>query len=207
MATKKDKTMLPRKVTLRLSLRKHLQQAPIVLETRGGAGEIRRRVYADVVRGAVLDSDIGNCEGLARARPGWAVYETKHPDVAIAEGLAGELPVNLLDVDAVGEPWPVLEAFFSSERVRVNELAIAVTDGLRQKIRLTGGWQVHSMRRAVEIWGNQGVNDNYLDVCRWKLEQLAARQRYQLNGWTGYHCGANDDFTHYAAVLTRPGGS
>lgn len=189
---------------MRISLRKRLGAEPVILETRGGAGEIFRRVYADVGRGAVLDGDVGHCEALARDRPSWAVYETKQPEAAIGEGLARELPITLLDVDAIGEPWPVLEAFFSSERVRLHELAIAVSDGLRQKIRLSGGWQVHSMRRAVEIWGNAGVHESYLDVCRWKLEQLAARQRYTITGWTGYHCGPNDDFTHYAAVLTRP---
>lgn len=123
---------------------------------------------------------------------------------ALESGLAAHLDVNLIDVDPYGEPWPTLEAFFTSERPRTQILGIAVNDGLRQKLRLQGGWAVRSMRQAVERWGNAQLYEKYLEVCRWKIEQLAALQRYRVTHWTGYHCGAGDDMTHYAAVLARP---
>jgi hypothetical protein len=199
----KDNTTLARKISLRISLRKRFAATPVILETHGGFGEIFKRVYADVSIGAVLETDLEKCETLARQRPTWSVYQAR-AEWAIGEGAAAHLPVTLLDVDPYGEPWPVLEAFFSSERERTDFLAVVVNDGLRQKIGLTGGWDVQSMRRAVERWGNAGVNEHYLEVCRWKLEQVAARQRYRITHWTGYHCGDKDDMTHYAAVLERP---
>lgn len=198
----KDNTTLQRKAALRHSLRKQFEQAPVVLETHGGYGEIFKRVYADVARGAVFETDLAKAEVLAHQRPSWSVYQCKAEE-AIADGAAAHLPVTLLDVDPYGEPWPTIEAFFQSERERTPFLAIAVNDGLRQKLRLQGGWHVASMRRAVELWGNAQLHAKYLEVCRWKLEQLASVQRYKLTHWTGYHCGALDDMTHYGAVFER----
>lgn len=183
-------------------MRKRLEAAPVILETHGGYGEVWKRVYADCARGAVIETDLGKCETLARQRPTWSVYQAR-AEWAIGEGAAGFLPVTLLDVDPYGEPWPVLDAFFASERERPAVIGIAVNDGLRQKLRLQGGWNVHSMREAVERFGNAALHEKYLDVAKWKLEQLAARQRYRLAAWTGYHCGFLDDMTHYAAVLQR----
>ena len=121
----------------------------------------------------------------------------------IEDGLGSHLACNFLDVDPYGEPWPTIDAFFNSERPRPQRMAIAVNDGLRQKLRLQGGWTVHSMRGAMERFGNAKCNEKYLDVCRWKLEQIVARQRYRLTHWTGYYSGANSDMTHYAAILEK----
>jgi hypothetical protein len=159
-------------------------------------------VYPQVSAGVVFELDQVKAEHLCRQRPSWSVYQGK-AERAIEEGAGAHLAVNLVDVDPYGEPWPALEAFFSSERPRVERLGIAVNDGLRQKLRLQGGWAVRSLRQAVEKWGNAQLFERYLEVCRWKLEQLGARQDYRLTHWTAYHCGHDDDMTHYAAVLER----
>jgi len=134
------------------------------------------------------------------------VYQAK-AEPSIEAGAAAHLPITLLDVDPYGEPWPTIEAFFTSDRPRPQRIGIAVNDGLRQKLRLQGGWSVHSMRRAVEKFGNAGLFDKYLDVARWKIEQLAALRDYRVTHWTGYYCGFQNDMTHYACVLERSASS
>jgi hypothetical protein len=205
--TQKDNTTLQRKAALRLSLLRRFapDSPPVVLETHGGLGEIFKRVYTSVARGAVFETDLAKVEVLARQRPTWCVYQAK-AEPSLAEGAAAHLPISMLDVDPYGEPWPTIEAFFASERERGPVLVLAVNDGLRQKLRLQGAWHVASMRQAVERWGNGPMHAKYLEVCRWKLEQLAAMQRYRVSHWTGYHCGFNDDMTHYGAVLVRERG-
>jgi hypothetical protein len=185
-------------------LRKRLPESISVLETHGGYGDVYKRVYTDVNDGIVLDTDLGKCEVLARQRPSWSVYQAR-AEWALSQGAGAHLAVDLLDVDPYGEPWPTIEAFFSSDRPRPKQLAIAVNDGLRQKLRLQGGWNVRSLRQAVERWGNAALHEDYLEVAKWKLEQLALLARYRLTHWTGYYCGFNDDMTHYAAVFQRRG--
>ena len=179
---------------------KHLPPTPVILETHGGLGEVFRRVYASHPAGVVFEVDASKAETLCNQRPTWSVYQGK-VEPALEAGIGGHVCVGLLDVDPYGEPWPTLDAFFRSSRPRASVLGVAVNDGLRQKLRLKGGWHVGSMRQAVEKWGNGPLHDRYLEVCRWKLEQLAALQRYRVTHWTGYYCGFGDDMTHYAAVL------
>lgn len=198
----KDNSTLNRKVALRISLLKHLAQPPVILETHGGRGRVFDRVYPSVLQGMVFEVDPAKAEYLSHQRPSWSVYQGKC-EQALEDGLGAHLAINLIDCDPYSEPWPALEAFFLSERPRPARIAIAVNDGLRQKLRLQGGWSVHSLRQAVEKWGNAALCDQYLAVCRWKLEKLAALQDYRLTHWTGYHCGAHDDMTHYAAILER----
>jgi hypothetical protein len=198
----KDNTTLSRKVALRISLLRHLALEPVILETHGGLGKVFERVYPDVKRGIVFETDQTKAEHLCRQRPSWSVYQAK-AEASLEGGAGAHLAVNLIDCDPYGEPWPSLDAFFSSDRPRVERIGIAVNDGLRQKLRLQGGWAVHSMRQAVEKWGNAQLCERYLEVCRWKLEQIVARQDYALTHWTGYHCGNNGDMTHYAGIFTR----
>lgn len=198
----KDNTTLHRKVALRVSLLKRLGSVPVVLESHGGLGRVFERAYPMVRAGLVFELDQAKAEHLTHQRPTWSVYQGKC-EQAIADGAGAHLPINLVDCDPYGEPWPALESFFTSERPRPLQLAVAVNDGLRQKLRLQGGWSVRSLRQAVEKWGNAALFERYLEVCRWKLEQLGALQDYRLTHWTGYHCGANDDMTHYAAILER----
>lgn len=197
-----DNTTLGQKVALRISLQKRLRLPLVVMETHGGNGRVFERAYPTVQQGVVFEMDQAKAEHLAQQRPTWSVYQGKC-EPAIEDGLGSHLPCNFLDVDPYGEPWPAIDAFFQSERPRPEQLAIAVNDGLRQKLRLQGGWSVRSMRQAVERFGNAKLHGQYLEVCRWKLEGMARRMDYELTHWTGYHCGANDDMTHYAAIFER----
>lgn len=200
--TQHDNTTLQRKAALRVSLLKSLQASPVILETHGGLGRVWERVYADVPTGIAFEIDATKVDALARQRPTWSVYEGR-AEGALQAGVGAHLEVNLIDVDPYGEPWPTIEAFFQSERPRVPRLGLVVNDGLRQKLRLQGGWSVRSLRQAVELWGNGPLYDKYLDVAKWKVQQLAARQSYRITSWTAYHCGDQNDMTHYAAILER----
>lgn len=198
----KENSTLGRKVALRISLLKRLPASPVILETHGGKGRVFERTYPHVKQGIVFELDQSKTELLARQRPTWAVYQGKS-EASLEVGIGAHLLVNFLDVDPFGECWPTLDAFFNSERPRADVLAVAVNDGLRQKLRLQAGWHVRSMRQAIEKWGNAGIFERYLQVCEWKLQQIAARQQYALTHWTGYYCGDQGDMTHFGAILER----
>lgn len=198
----KENSTLGRKVALRISLLKRLPVSPVILETHGGKGRVFERAYPHVKQGVVFELDQAKTEALAHQRPTWAVYQGKS-EASIEAGVGAHLTVNFLDVDPFGESWPVLEAFFSSERPRADVMAIAVNDGLRQKLRLQAGWHVRSMRQAIEKWGNAGLFDRYTEVCEWKLRQIVARQGYAITHWAAYYCGEQGDMTHFGAMLER----
>jgi hypothetical protein len=198
---KKDNTTLDRKASLRYSLLKKIS-LPVVLETHAGLGQIWKRVYAEIPQGIAFEEKAAKAERLAVQRPTWSVYESDCIK-SLAAGVGAHLAVNLVDVDPYGEPWKVLQAFFGSERPRPARLGIVVNDGVRMKLKLTGGWDVETLRPAVEHFGNSTMYPEYLTVARWNLERLAAPLRYELTDWTGYYCGHGDCMTHYAAVLER----
>jgi hypothetical protein len=160
------------------------------------------RCYAHLPFGVVIEKDRRKATRLAMTRPTWAVYEADS-ECALTAGVAGVWPVSFLDCDPYGSPWEVLEAFFQSERERSDRLAVAVNDGLRQKLRLGGGWNVHCLREMVERYGNERMHDEYTEVCREMLANMAAVQGYAITHWTAYYCGASDQMTHYGAVLER----
>lgn len=199
---KKDNSTFQRKATLRLSALKELNESPVIMETHGGAGKLFGACYFNVPTGVVFESDPAKVDVLAKQRPTWRVYEADS-EAAISAGIASDLPINLLDCDPYGQPWPVFEAFFGSERERPKRLVVVVNDGLRQKLQTGSGWSVDSMREATEQYGTQGLFENYLQICKDKLKQIAAQAEYSLSRWTGYYCGAHQAMTHYAAVFNR----
>jgi hypothetical protein len=199
---KKDNSTFHRKATLRLSALKELTEPPVILETHGGAGKLFDACYYDFKAGVVFENDPVKVTALARQRSTWRVFESDS-EKAIAAGVAGDMPINFVDCDPYGQPWPVLEAFFASDRERANRLVIVVNDGLRQKLQTGSGWSVDSMREACEQYGTQGLFENYLAICKGKLKQIAAQAEYSLSRWTGYYCGAHNAMTHYAALFNR----
>ena len=70
----KDNTTLARKVLLRKNLLKELDDAPVILETHGGYGEVWKKVYSNIKRGIVFEKNPKKAEALAKQRPSWAVY-------------------------------------------------------------------------------------------------------------------------------------
>ena len=198
----KDNTTLQKKIALRRALRPLLSEPMVILETHGGVGSVYHRVYAEVQTGIVFETDDRKAEYLARQRPAWSVYQA---DVtpALAANVGAHLCINWLDLDPYGDPWPTLDAFFESDRPRADTLILAVNDGLRQKLQMTGGWTSHSLEGVVRKYGNSALYHNYLDVCQELVASKAAQQGYSLRRWTGYYAGAAQHMTHYGAMLSR----
>jgi hypothetical protein len=82
-------------------------------------------------------------------------------------------------------------------------MLVVVNDGLRQKLKMNGGWTVKSLRDLVERYGNDALYDNYLEFCQLLLEEITAQRGYRLCRWAGYYTGHAQQMTHYAAVLER----
>lgn len=198
---KQDNSTLRLKVQLRRNALREISD-PVVMETHGGWGRIFECCYRQLPTGVVFEKLPEKAARLAAQRPTWAVYEA---DVvrALASGVGAHLPVNFLDLDPYGEPWPAIAAFFSSARPFAPRLALVVNDGLRQKLRMNGGWHVASLERAVARRGNAALYRDYLDVCRELVAEQAAKAGYAIKRWAGYYCGAHQNMTHYAAVLER----
>lgn len=174
---------------------------PVILETHGGLGKLYSRCYSSIPDGVVFEKNSDKSSVLARQRPTWAVYEADCIS-AMAAGVGGHLPVNFVDFDPYGEPWPAMDAFFEGLKPTVPRLVLVVNDGLRQKLKLTGGWDVESMGPVVERIGNH-CHEGYLEICKELVKEKAAKAGYALRRWTGYYCGFREQMTHYAAVLER----
>lgn len=197
----KDNSTLALKVSLRRNALKEIGE-PVVMETHGGFGRIYDRCYYGLEEGVVFEQKPDKAAALALQRPGWAVYETDCV-MALTAGIGNHLPVNFIDLDPYGEPWPVLDAFLGSKRVFPQRLAVVVNDGLRQKVKMNGGWDVGSMAGAVAKWGASQMYKNYLAICREMLEEKAGQRGYTLTRWAGYYCGHAKQMTHYAAILEK----
>lgn len=196
---KKDNSTFRRKVELRLRLLKEIEE-PVVMETHGGYGAVWKKCYMSAPDGVVFETDEKKVEVLAKQRPEWAVYQADCI-TSLASGVGEHLAINFLDVDPYGDPWPVVDAFFRSNRPRPDCMAVAVNDGLRQKVRMGGGWDVDSLAAAVEKYGASVMHDNYLEVCAEMLQEKAGQCGYSLTRWAGYYCGHADQMTHYGAVF------
>ena len=90
---------------------------------------------------------------------------------------------------------------------------MVATDGLIQKTKLGGAWDVDYLRDAVARYGNENVYDMYLTICQELLEQFSSPVGYRVDKWTAYsnrkdhdgHVGdqPGDNVVHWAAVLER----
>lgn len=199
----RDNSTLNLKTSLRRNVLTELGAPAVVCETHGGYGHIYERCYRAAAGGVVFEKDAAKAEFLARQRPAWAVYECDST-AALAAGVGGHLPINLLDLDPYGEPWPVLDAFLAGHGERLPDVwGLAANDGLRQVAANGKAWQTHSLQEAVQVWGSSQMHARYLEVCRWMVEQKAGRLGFKLARWAGYYCGAGQGMTHYAAILVR----
>lgn len=201
-ADKKDNSTFERKAALRARALMYLKVPPVVMETHGGFGKIFQRCYRHLPQGIVFESDETKSAALAGQRPTWAVYECAC-EPALAAGVGSHLEVNFLDLDPYGEPWEAVTNYFGSKRPFASRMIVVVNDGLRQKLRMQGGWVVKSMQHIVRKEGNGWLYKNYLEISRDLLAEKAARQGYKLSLWNGYYTGAGQSMTHYAAVLDR----
>jgi len=197
---KKDNSTLNYKISLR---RWAVERQPpaFVLETHGGVGRLYEACYSKC-GGVVFEKDARKAEFLAVQRPTWAVYENDSAKAICAGALKSYDPFDLVDCDPYGQPWEVLQGVFRSGRL-ADDCAIVVNDGLRQKLRVKGGWAVESMAPIVAKYGNDRLFDHYLAICREMLEGLCVVSGHAVVEWRGYYCGYHDDMTHYAAILKR----
>lgn len=200
----KDNSTFRQKAALRRVALKRLADlgvsAPVVLETHGGSGRLFDACYAHLDSGAVFEKDPTKSARLGRQRPTWAVYEADCIE-ALAAGAGRHLQIDLLDVDPYGDCWPVLDAFLTSDRPFAPVMALAVNDGLRQKLAI-GAWDVASMQDMVLRYGNK-LHDRYLEICLELLEEKAARAGYDVDHFAGYYTGHGKNMTHFLAVLRR----
>lgn len=185
---------------MRLRLLREIEQ-PVILETHGGWGRVYLDCYSRFA-GCVFEKDPSKAEYLAKQRPTWAVYEADCIR-ALQAGAGAHLVVNFLDVDPYGDPWPVLAAYFGSRRPFASRLAVAVNDGLRQKVKTGGGWDVGSLADAVTRWGAAQAYKHYADICAELMQEQAARAGYRLRQWVAYYTGHAQQMTHYGAILER----
>ncbi len=203
--TKKQHTTFARKMALRRRILAEVRSRgePVIIETHGGWGRLWQALYADVPAGVVFEHNRLRAEHLARQRPTWAVYETDCVR-ALAAGVGSHLVPNLIDLDPHGSPWEALEAALVGLADLADPLWVVATDGLREKLRITGAWPLHALKEFVGEFGNR-LADVYLDVCKVKVGRLAALRRYTLDEWRGYYCGAGGAMTHWAARLVKTG--
>lgn len=197
-----DNSTFPLKVKLRRRALKQLAEEPVVIETHAGFGRLYSRCYKHVVRGVAFEIKAERTGALALQRPTWAIYEGDCIP-ALAAGIGSHLTANFIDIDPYGEPWPTIDALFSSKRTWPQRLVVVVNDGLRHKVRIGAGWKVKSLRAAIERHGNAHANDHYLEICRELMAEKAGQAGYELVRWSGYHCGRMQMMTHYAAVFER----
>jgi len=201
LTSKKDNSTFRLKAQLRSKALRELEQ-PVILETHGGYGKLFDQCYRSVPAGVVFEKHPAKAAYLARQRPTWAVYEADCIR-ALADGVGSHLEVNFLDLDPYGEPWPAIDAFFTSDRPFPVRLIVVVNDGLRCKIRTGEGWAAKSLAEAVESRGNAALHGEYLSICCEMLERKAERQGYHLKRWAGYYCGFQSHMTHYAAMFEK----
>lgn len=198
---KKDNSTLQLKAQLRKNLLREIDK-PVVMETHGGYGGVWAKCYYGILDGVVMEKDSQKADSLSRQRPTWAVYECDCIS-ALSDGVGSHLTVNFLDVGPYGDPWPVIDAFLKSDRNLPATLAIAVNDGLRQKLKMNGGWDVKSMADAVSTYGSSNTYKRYLEICQDMMKEKTSHLGYKMTRWAGYYCGHLDQMTHYAAVLVR----
>lgn len=175
---------------------------PRVLETHGGYGVIYQRCYSGLPSGVVIEKNIERAALLSRQRPHWLVYEGAC-EVVLRAAAGDLLGINFLDLDPYGEAWTAIDSFFAAARSFPSVFGIVVNDGLRQGLQRGGAWKISVVQKMVQKYGNDEMAARYLEICKEMLVARVAEVGYQLTHWAGYHCGLNDQMTHYAAVLKQ----
>lgn len=175
--------------------------APVVLESHGGRGELWKAVYPHLTQGVVFETDPQKSATLGKQRPSWAVYESDC-EQALAAGIGAHVTIDLLDVDPYGSPWNVLSGFFESERPLADFMVLAVNDGLRQKITVGGAWSVKRLADVVARHGND-LHDKYLEICREMMEETVSEAGYKVRSFAGYYCGNKQAMTHYLVTIEK----
>jgi hypothetical protein len=171
-----------------------------VCESHGGLGRLYGACYRQAAMGLVVEHESHRVDALVRQRPTWRVYEGDAGKV-FAAGLGADVAWTMLDCDPYGAPWETLDGFFSSQRAFAPCMAVAATDGSRQKHRLGGrifGWEPWQERYGKGLW------TLYLRCCQERFVQVSAQAGYVLTWWHGRYGGQSGQMTYWAAVLRQP---
>lgn len=190
---------------LKVALRDHAaREASLsslrVCESHGGMGRLYTACYRQAETGLVVERDRACVDALVRQRPTWRVYEGDAGRVFTA-GLGADIAWTMLDCNPYGAPWETLEGFFGSSRAFAPCMAVAVTDGSRQKQRLGGiiyGWEPWQERYGKSLW------TLYLRCCQERFAQVSAQAGYTPTWWHGQYGGQSGQMTYFAAVLRQP---
>lgn len=102
-------------------------RAGSVLECFAGEGRMWRSCWFDRP-GLTNDRDRLKALDAARERQGWGVY-SGDTERMLRAGWGAETPFGIVDVDAYGEPWPFVRAWYDSRRVRAPITELVLTDG------------------------------------------------------------------------------
>jgi len=198
----RDEHALAEKIRYRRLALRWVSGEPVVLEAFGGWGKIHRACYRSIADGVIFEQDRERAYFLSEMRPEWAVYRGDSLYM-LGAGIGKEWPVNFVDFDPYGEPWPFIEAFFQSDRPWPDRLVVAVHDGLRNMLMRNRAWHIRSLEELVNRYGNRTVADQYVVMCRELFATHAARAGYVITQWVADYGGYRNQSTHYIAALDR----
>ncbi len=202
-----DNLSFKQKAMLRQSAVQHLRALgiePVVLEGYGGWGMLYDACYADVAAGCVFEKEPAKTIALAAQRPTWAVYEADSP-AALSLGAGSHLCYTLADFDPYGDPYPAIQAFFSSPRPFANTMMLVVMDGLRWKTRSASGWQSATLAPLLEegLFGNHELWDKYEQVAEALCIRSVGPAGYRVVTFSAYSAGTGQKLCHWIAKLVR----
>ncbi len=180
---------------------------PVILETHGGWGKLYAACYTHIKTGMVCENKPDRADKLLKQRGHkWGVFECDC-EKALKLGLGSHLPVNFLDVDPYGDPWPAIDGFLESKRTLPPQLMIVVNDGLRQLAQRQRGWTSKTLEPLVKKYGNTDLFGRWLEISKEMMTERAVKAGYRLDQWVGYYPERNDygshHSTHVAAFLVR----
>lgn len=208
---KLDNANVGEKIRLRRRALRRLMEigsVPFVLDAYAGYGRIWAQCYRDF-DGVAIEKVEEKCYALASMRPTWPVYCTDSPS-AIKQGILSRFPINFVDCDTYGAPWEAIETFFASmghqgqewgvEPVFQPRLDIVATDGGGLAVRFSGAWQQPRFARFVQRYG-AALFENYPQVCREMIEDLARPAGYELVDWIALRVGRDKSMLCFWAGL------
>ena len=196
----KDNKTLLEKSHLRKQMLAKLDTEPVILETHGGTGELFLRCYSHVREGAVFETDPKKAVTLLKQRPNWAVYESDCV-WSLQNGVGSHLPINFVDFDPYGMAWNVIQAYFESERPRVEKLILVAHDGVRSTLKRYGGGRIGFFSKIVEQIGEIELYQEYLAICEQLLLEIVEPAGYAIEGFGGFYSKQDKDQTHFFAEL------
>lgn len=204
---KHDNLTFQQKVMLRQTAVAHLRELgvePVVLEAYGGWGALYDACYYDIPDGCVLESDPAKSVALAIQRPAWAVYEADTP-VALSLGAGDHLRYTLADFDPYGDPYPAIQAFFSSRRPFAETMMLVVMDGLKWKTRSASGWQTETLAPLLQegLFSNHDLWGNYEQVAEALCLRSVEPAGYRVTAFHAYSAGVGQKLCHWIARLSR----